>query len=225
MVLTVLIALVLAVLGIWGIFRGVAPGLLTLIGTLMGAALIDLWHARLDEFLRTWLGRSNHALWTWILTSLIFLAVAIVVGYGSGMLLARRADPNKPISIKERLMGGLVGVLDGALIVSYLLSYATTLLNKEQNRGILNMIKESQPAQILLQWLPWFVLAIVVTSAIAMAIQASYRLAKITVFASGRATAAPAERVAEPDAHTKSRHLQGVSDKIDQVLGERKRPR
>ena len=138
--ITIAIAVIILLLGILGVFRGVLSGLLTLVGTLMAAALVDLWHPTWAEWLVQSLGEDKPHTWTWAVTSLSFLLVAFIVGYGSSTFLPRKKNAGQPAPgqqqqktpFKERLSGGLLGALNGALIASYLLHYTRELLQNNE---------------------------------------------------------------------------------------------
>jgi uncharacterized membrane protein required for colicin V production len=165
--ITIAIVVIILLLGILGVFRGVRSGLLTLVGTLMAAALVDLWHPTWAEWLVQLLGDDRPHTWTWAVTSLSFLLVALIVGYGSSTFLPRKKNAVQSTSgqqqqktpFKERLSGGLLGALNGALIASYLLHYTRELL---QNKEFETTLQTSLVARVLYDWLPWFVLAMVV---------------------------------------------------------------
>ncbi len=183
--LTITIIVLLIGLGVLGVFRGVREGLLTLVGTLMAAALVDLWHVRLSEWLVEMLQDDRPKTGTWAVISLTFLFVALLVGYGSSTFLPKR--PNKPHQkplFKERLSGGLLGALNGAMIVSYLLRYTDTIL---QNKDFAAALQESVVARVLYAWLPWFVLAMVIT----VLINIIWRLVQRTLLASGQGQMPP----------------------------------
>jgi MFS family permease len=233
MALTIGIGVILLVLGIVGWRRGLPKGLLTLIGILIGAALVDLWYEPLTRWLVILLKEDRPVIWTWAIISLVFLGVVLIVGYGSGMLLPRQRIPEEEQphgqwqgqgqkqkqgrGIGDSIMGALVGMLSGAMIVSYLLRYATTILDNEELETV---IHGSPPAAILQAWLPWFVLAIVATLSLAVMLRGTYGVAKMTILSSGK-QARPQEKD-EPatiaGAGSSSNRMDAVSNKIDQAL-------
>jgi hypothetical protein len=85
---------------------------------------------------------------------------------------------------KERLSGGLLGALNGAMIGSYLLRYTDTIL---QNKDFAAALQESVVARVLYAWLPWFVLAMAIT----VLINIIWRLVQRTLLASGKSQMPP----------------------------------
>lgn len=182
-VLTIVIGVLLLAISALGWRRGLDSGLLALIGTLLGAALVDLWYSTLGNWFRGWFPEHSD-MPVWIVASVVFLLVSLIVGYGSSLLLFKqpvaifvgygsvRPLPNQPDEddfpepdIRDRVMGGLLGLLNGALIVSYLLRYTTVILNDERFNII---IQTSLVARLLLQWLPWFMLTVVLVVSVAV---------------------------------------------------------
>src|SRR5215213_5211498 len=109
---TIIIALVLLV-----------RGLLALIGTLAGASLVSFWAAPWAQALSgSFLGGDTQRL-IFIVSCALLLWSALVVGYGGGMLLTRTKDR---LPFQQRLAGALLGLLNGVLIVAFLLRFAIT---------------------------------------------------------------------------------------------------
>ncbi len=194
-VLTIVIGVLLLAISVLGWRRGLDSGLLALLGTLLGAALVDLWYSTLGNWFRGWL--PEHAnMPAWIVASVVFLFVSLIVGYGSSLLLFKqpvaifvgygsvRPLPNQPdeddfpeLDIRDRVMGGLLGLLNGALIVSYLLRYTIVVLNDERFTII---IQTSLVARLLLQWLPWFMLTVVLVVSVAVMLRLLIRFVYAT---------------------------------------------
>ncbi|NNJ09667.1 CvpA family protein [Chloroflexales bacterium ZM16-3] len=172
--MTILSVATLGVLGLFGFFRGVRRGLIAVAGTLLGAVLIDLWQARWSAWLRTQMEPPGWV--TFFMTAAIFLLVALLVGYGGSLLLPRERDPKaKEPGLFDRLLGAFIGALNGALIVSYLLRYA----NENWPSGeAARMIAGSLVAGILDAWLPWFILAMVVTTTVFVTLRGTVRVSR-----------------------------------------------
>ncbi|MEI8307849.1 MAG: CvpA family protein [Chloroflexales bacterium] len=174
MILTILTAATMGVLGFYGFFRGVRRGLIAVAGTLLGAVLINLWQARWSVWLRT---QMEQPAWpTFLLTAAIFLLVALLVGYGGSLLLPPRDPKAKGLGVRERALGPLVGALNGALIVSYLLRYAN---ENWPNGEASDMIAASPLASLFDAWLPWFILAMVLTTTLFVLLRGTLRLSRI----------------------------------------------
>lgn len=164
MTLTIVLAVVVALFGLIGLFRGVRRGVVALAGTLLGAVLVDLWSEPLAAWLRESIRPERPALPTFLLVATLFLATALLVGYGGSALLPR-PDPQakKPLGIVDAVLGGLLGALNGAMIVSYLLRYAQEIW---VDGAVDELLATSPAAFVLDQWLPWFVMALVGTTAV-----------------------------------------------------------
>jgi uncharacterized membrane protein YbhN (UPF0104 family) len=187
MVLTILTAATVVVLGLFGLFRGVRRGLIAVAGTLLGAVLIDLWQARWSEWLRTQMEQPAWA--TFLLTAAIFLLVALLVGYGGSLLLPRDPKAKGP-GLFDRFLGAFVGALNGALIVSYMLRYANENWPDGESASV---IADSSVASLLGEWLPWFILAMVLSTTVFVMLRGTVRISRALsrpVVATTSATAA-----------------------------------
>ena len=118
---TIVIVLVLAVLGLVGYIRDSRRGLVALIGTLAGALLVDFWAAQWGQALASRFVGADPQRSTFIVSCVLMLWGALIVGYGGGMQLAR-AKERRPFP--QRLAAALLGVLNGVLIVAFLLRFA-----------------------------------------------------------------------------------------------------
>lgn len=182
---TIGISVLLALLGIWGLFRGVQLGAMSLVGTLLAVVVVDLWNVAWIYWLDRLFRVSPISYWHFGAASLAFVAVVFFVGYGSGVLLPAGAVPKKK-SIVDRLFGGLLGVVNGALIAAFLIHYAYEMIGSEQ---IGPFIKSVPLANILRWWLPWFVLATVVMLFLAVVARTFYFFFKARKAASATAAA------------------------------------
>jgi uncharacterized membrane protein required for colicin V production len=162
----------MGLLGLFGLFRGVRRGLIAVAGTLLGAVLIDLWQARWSGWLGAQMEQPTWA--TFLLTATIFLLVALLVGYGGSLLLPH--DPRaKGPGLFDRFLGAFVGALNGALIVSYMLRYA----NENWTDGeAANLIADSLVAGLLDAWLPWFILAMVLSTTVFVMLRGTMRVSR-----------------------------------------------
>ncbi|EFO79008.1 hypothetical protein OSCT_3084 [Oscillochloris trichoides DG-6] len=149
-------------------------GLIAVAGTLMSAVLVDLWQVRWSEWLKSEVNQSPWIIF--LLTALIFLSVALLVGYGGSLLLP--PDPGfkpKVPDWKERLGSPLLGALNAALIASYLMRYANDIWPEEEAQ---DLISQSLIANVLDQWLPWFILAMVLSTMANVLVRAYIRISK-----------------------------------------------
>lgn len=164
--ITIGIGIILLLLGIWGLRRGVKAGVMSLIGTLLAVELVDLWHDTWGELLQEWVGGESAQTWEYGAAVAAFVAVVLLVGYGSSMLLPAQVQKK---TLADRVVGGLLGILNGALIISYLLRYTVSLLESEPlNEAIFS----STTSLFLYQWLPWFLLSTVLMLFLAILVRA-----------------------------------------------------
>jgi uncharacterized membrane protein required for colicin V production len=120
--LTVVIALVLAVLALVGYLRDLRRSLLALLGTLVGAILVNFWGNQWGASLASRLVDADVQRMTFYVNCAVFLWSTLVVGYAGGILLNRARDRSLP----QRLTGVVLGLVNGVLIVGFLLRFATS---------------------------------------------------------------------------------------------------
>ena len=200
---TIIIALVLVVLGLVGYIRDLRRGLLALIGTLAGASLVSFWAAAWGQSLAARFGGDPQRL-IFIVSCALLLWSALIVGYGGGMLLARAKD--RPL-FQQRLVGAVLGALNGVLIVAFLLRFAVT-----SQPTFATMIETSPLAKILFDSLPLLFLGITVVVTLAVLVRG------IMLFATRRAVP-PAPAPAATPATSASAPTQRIGDRdvLDKV--------
>jgi len=199
---TIVIALVLVVLSLVGYIRDLRRGLLALIGTLAGAILVSFWAAPWGQALAGRFGGADPQGLIFIMSCALLLWSALAVGYGGGMLLGRAKD--RP-PFQQRLVGALLGALNGVLIVSFLLRFAVT-----SQPSFTAMIESSALAKILFDGLPLLFLGLTVAITLAVLVRG------VMLFATRRATpAAPA--VAPATSASAPTQRIGDSDVLDKV--------
>jgi uncharacterized membrane protein required for colicin V production len=200
---TIVIALVLVVLGLVGYIRDLRRGLLALIGTLAGVSLVSFWAAPWGLALSGSFVGGDPQRMIFIVSCALLLWSALVLGYGGGMLLARAKD--RP-PLVQRLVGALLGALNGVLIVAFLLRFAVT-----SQPTFAAMIGSSPLAKILFDSLPLLFLGVAVVITLAVLVRG------IVLFATGRA--APAAPAAASPATSTSAPTQRIGDRdvLDKV--------
>jgi len=197
---TIVIALVLVVLGLVGYIRDLRRGLLALIGTLAGVSLVSFWAAPWGLALAGSFVGGDPQRMIFIASCALLLWSALMVGYGGGMLLARAKD--RP-SFQQRLAGALLGVLNGVLIIAFLLRFAIT-----SQPNLAEVIQASQPAKILFGSLPLLFLGLAVAVTLAVLVRG------VVLLATRRAAppAAPAAPAAATPATSTSAPTQRIGD-------------
>ncbi|MCX7789919.1 MAG: CvpA family protein [Chloroflexaceae bacterium] len=168
MFLTITLGVGIGALGLIGLARGTRAGLVAIAGTLLAAVLIDLWNQRLGAWIRETLRPELPALPTFLLVASVFLLTVVIIGYGGSALLPRAPAQSRSRQALDRVVGGLLGALNGALIASYLLRYADAAW---VNDAVDDLVATSPPARVLLLWLPWFMLALVITTGVIVVIR------------------------------------------------------
>jgi uncharacterized membrane protein required for colicin V production len=158
LVIPAVAALVLIILGLIGYWRDTRRGVLALAGTLLGAILVGFWGEVWAQDLAKRFGGGDPRTLTFVVSCVTFLFVVVFVGYGGGLLLRRGRE--RP-SLSQRLVGALLGLLNGALIVGYVLRFATN-----QNPATTQALLSTPVARIFHDGLPLLFLgiAIVVTA-------------------------------------------------------------
>ena len=197
---TIVIALVLVMLGLVGYIRDLRRGLLALIGTLAGASLVSFWAAPWGQALSGSAVGGDPQRMIFIMSCALLLWSSLIVGYGGGMLLSRAKD--RP-TFQQRLVGALLGALNGVLIVAFLLRFAIT-----SQPTLAVMIQSSPLAKLLFDGLPFLFLGV------AIAVTLGVLVRGIVLFATRRplpaapaapapatstSTSAPTQRIGERD--------------------------
>ncbi|GAB4209019.1 MAG: hypothetical protein OHK0022_39420 [Roseiflexaceae bacterium] len=143
--ITVLLILVVAVLGLIGYIRDVRRGVVALAGTLMGANLVAFWGEPLGRNMAESLGGRLDS-YIFLSSILIFTLTVGLVGYGGGSLLGKTKGP---LSFQRRFASSLLGMLNGVLIVAYLVRFSAAN-NPEQQA----LLRTTPVTQILHDGLP-----------------------------------------------------------------------
>lgn len=170
----VAIALMIIVPGAVGVRHGVYRGFLTLVGTLLGAVLVDVMQPHVLAWVDRALRVERPGVVIWWVQSVAFLAVALIVGYGGNVLVRQETIPIRH-DWRDMLLGFLLGALNGAVIVSYLLNYARGL---PESYGIAPLVASSLVVQIVRDWVAWFIAAVVVVLSAYIAVRLMIRLVR-----------------------------------------------
>jgi uncharacterized membrane protein required for colicin V production len=153
--LTIALAVTIAIPALVGYWRDPRRGVLSLAGTLLGATLASFWAARWGQDLARSLGGSESTMTLFISLGLL-LAGSLVIGYGSGVLL----PPNPKMSFPRRLLGVLLGLLNGVLLAGYALRYAA-----DSSAGFAEELIGIPLAELVREGLPLLFLGLAVTLA------------------------------------------------------------
>jgi hypothetical protein len=168
-------------LGLVGFRRDLRRGMMALAGTLLGAIMVGFWGDRWGQSLADRFVGGDPQRLTFIVSSLIFLFCALVVGYGGGLLLG----PKERTPFQRRLAGALLGILNGALIVAYLLRFGTA-----NDGAARETIQDWPPARMLHDGLPLLFLAVTIGLAL-------FVVVRVLLSFAGHVPPAPAKPAAE----------------------------
>lgn len=207
MALTIVLAVVAGLGALLGLLRGVRAGLVAVAGTLLAAVLLDLWAEPLAGWVRETLRPERPAAPTFAVVAAAFLLAAGVLGYGGVALLPRGQAVGRPWL--DRLVGALLGALNGALVAGYLLRYAVVIW---ADGWAAELAAGSAAAGLLLEWLPWSVLAMAGATGGLILVRVARRMlaGRATGQAGPVGTVAGATSLAEADRR--------LSRKIDEAL-------
>ncbi len=182
--LTLAVAVAIFVPALVGYWREPRRGVVALAGTLLGATLADFWAARWGRDLARSLGGDESAL-TFVLSAALLAASALVIGYGGGVLLPPgRGRPGVP----ARLLGALLGLLNGGLIAGYTLRYSAAA-----SPGFAAEMRTIPLAEIVHDGLPLFFLGLAAVLATMIIVRRVIQLARRP-----RPQPAPAAAAAQP---------------------------
>lgn len=209
--LTIGISVVLLVLALVGYMRDLRRGTIALLGTLAGAVLVDFWGATWGASLASRLVEGDQSRTTLLVSCLLFLWSALVVGYGGGMLLARPKD--RPVG--QRMAGALLGLVNGLLIVGFLLRYGTA-----QQAGFTTTVKADLLANLINTAMPWLFLgaaAIVTVLALGRGLMRLFGRSAATPAPKPAPTPAAQPRPAAPAASGAPERRIGANEALDKV--------
>lgn len=151
--LLIVILLLIALAGFWGLWRGIQRGFLTMLAILFAALLVDLWGSTWTLQLRDQFQIEDVTGLEWLTTIIAFSLITLILGYGSGLLLPRPKIP-KRMTLNERLIGGLIGVLNGMLMTAFVLRYGIAL----RPPAFAATVSSEIILSLLHAWLPWYIL-------------------------------------------------------------------
>ncbi|HEX5506307.1 MAG TPA: CvpA family protein [Thermomicrobiales bacterium] len=153
-VLDLLMALIIVMFIPIGLWRGALREWVALAGILLGAALAAEWAYPWGGDLANEL-LIDPKLARFAVGALLFLAVTLFIGYGAGMALPYRPDLSWP----NRLLGALLGLGNGALILSSALRIMQhNLFDDQASSPLLG----SALAYVLIEQIGWVLLALTV---------------------------------------------------------------
>lgn len=201
---SILIGLVLLIGFANGLRRGGIKEGTALIGVLLGALLVEFWAKPWGQNLSERSGlRINNAL---LLLSLVLLiGTALFSGYGSGLFFKRRT-----MKTGERIGGGLLGLLNMGLLISFALRYTQLLYFNETDptQPVESWIRAGILSRFMFYWLGYVLLGAALALGVFSLITATLRLGRLA--ATPRPTPAVSSAGAKPQAATGQPKPQGI---------------
>lgn len=151
-----------------GVKRGLLRELMVLLGgVVLGAMMGSLWGEFWAKGLARYVTLGEQTLQGIVLLGLLLLVV-LFVGYGSGFFL-----PRLPLKPWQRVVGGLVGLLNGLLIEAFCFRYLRTYFLKTPS-----VLEQSLASTLLTQWLSWVFLGLVAAVALVVIVIALARFVR-----------------------------------------------
>lgn len=166
-VLAIAVALGFAAIGVWQGFRRTI--MVALAGVVLGVLMGTLWGDAWGQSVADRLGGSVDVTQGVIrLGSLLF--IVLFVGFGSAIFMPRR----RPL-LWQRLLGGLVGLVNGLLVEAFSFQYIQEyFLSNDPN----SLLETAVIPRLLTQWLPWVFLGIVLAISLTVIVLALIRFAR-----------------------------------------------
>jgi uncharacterized membrane protein required for colicin V production len=191
-IVVIVAAALILLMGFVGFRRDLRRGVMTLAGTLVGAIMVGFWSDRWGQSLADRLGGSGDPAWlTFVVSSSIFLFCALVVGYGGGMLLG----PKERAPFQRRLVGALLGLLNGVLVAAYLLRFGAA-----GDGSLREMVQDWLPARLLLDGLPLLFLIVTVGIGLLVVVRLLLSLGGYAPAAQTKPTLAASQQKSTPTA-------------------------
>ncbi len=149
-VITIALGLVFLLIGF---ARGVLPELFSLLGIMVGIVFVgrwgDAWTPDVQNVFHS--DQLNSQLYTYYG---IFLLCFLLIGFIAPLALVRFRSP---LSSGQRLMGGLLGLFNASLVVTWLLGYLTAI----SNEGTSAVASSTIGSWLVKYWVNWSLLALI----------------------------------------------------------------
>ena len=154
---SLLAVLLILAFGLIGYLGGVRRGVMALAGTLLGSTLVNFWAGTWGTDLAHRVGSQSPVTLTTVTSITVFVLTVLIVGYGSGILFDRTKERS---SFSQGFASMLLGMLNGALIIGYVILFATV-----SNPALRSTIRSSLTGRIFSDGLPWLFLVITLATA------------------------------------------------------------
>ncbi len=155
--------IILILFTIVGLRRGAWPSGFALVGTLIGAVLVDLWRDGVINLL----GRAGLANgWPLFVSLSGLLVLAMIIGYGIDMIIEFGLEDAAEWS--HRLIGAAFGVINAALVITYLVRYAGVAWPEATNA---DRLATTVVTPLVIAWLPWGMLALTLLGGVILVVR------------------------------------------------------
>ncbi|MEO8286382.1 MAG: CvpA family protein [Chloroflexota bacterium] len=167
------------VMGIIGLLRGTRREAVVSISIVLAALIMSVWGTPWATDLHSMFSGVSQADTQNILGIIVFLLIALVIGYGLGSALVQRGR----LAPMSRLGGLLIGLANGAALGGWILrNYYNSLLTDLTGPNVtsLNQLNDNIIPHALIIWAGWFPLALALAAAI-VALIGPFRKAQTAV--------------------------------------------
>jgi|SRR5688572_17090983 len=137
-----------ALMAIIGLLRGVGRELVVAAAITLGALIVQQWAAIWAAGIQESFTSTNVGVAQFSLGLIVLSAVTLLVGYLLGGRLAER-----PSSASMRLLGGILGAMNGAALAGWILRYAYVSLDGAQPSS---PVYQNSVSQGFMIWAGWF---------------------------------------------------------------------
>jgi uncharacterized membrane protein required for colicin V production/ribosomal protein L40E len=141
-----------------GVFRGMWREVIVSLAIVLGALIVQQWAERWAGDLYEMFGglsQGQHRFW---LSVLLFGLTVLVIGYILGGQLVKR-----PLRASDRLLGGVLGLMNGAAIVGSILLFIYVGLDNIQTTS---PVYQNPVSWSLMVWVGWFPVVLALVGAI-----------------------------------------------------------
>ncbi len=149
---------VIVLFGLMGVFRGMWREVVVSLSIVLGMLIVQQWAERWAGDLHEMYGglsQGQHRFW---LSLVLFGLTVLVTGYLLGGQLVKR-----PLRASDRLLGGLLGLMNGAAIVGSILLFIYVGLDNIQTTS---PVYRNQISWSLMVWVGWFPVVVALVGAV-----------------------------------------------------------
>lgn len=149
--ITILSGVVVVLLAVFGFTRNIRRGIAALVGTLLGATIVDFWSAVWAQQLSVMIASSSRNVLTIVVSLTAFVLTVLFVGYGGASLLGSGREK----TWGRQAVSTLLGALNGAVISAYVIRYVAY-----NNGRFIENVQDSPVGRVLYTGLPYLFLIV-----------------------------------------------------------------